>query len=223
MRRFLTPAAALALYVVANLATAAASPWEDSMREGDYALAPFSFVQFCLDYPQECPKAAGPARVQLSNRGLAELANVNRLVNASIRPQPDGAAIPVWRLDVDAGDCNAYAVQKRHELIQRGWPAASLALAVVKTRRGEGHLVLTVRTDQGDLVLDNLRPNIVSWRRTGYAWIMRQSERNPQYWVELDGGRAEPPPAGEDFDPLGDVSQSDQESGAAAASAKASS
>ena len=64
--------------------------------------------------------------------------------------------------------------------MRRGWPAAALALTVAKTPWGEGHLVVTVRTDQGDLVLDNLRSSIVSWRSTGYDWIMRQSERNPQ-------------------------------------------
>jgi hypothetical protein len=49
--------------------------------------------------------------------------------------------------------------------------------------------VVTVRTDQGDLVLDNLRSSVVSWQKTGYRWIMRKSERNPQFWVELHGGQ----------------------------------
>jgi predicted transglutaminase-like cysteine proteinase len=166
------------------------------MREGDYALAPVAFIRFCLDYPQECPKSAGQSRVRLSHRSFAELASVNRAVNASIRPRRERSAIPVWKLDARAGDCNAYAVQKRHELIRRGWPAAALALAVARTRRGEGHLVLTVRTNRGDLVLDNLRPIVVSWQRTGYDWIIRQSERNPQYWVRLNSGRIAPATAG---------------------------
>lgn len=51
-------------------------------------------------------------------------------------------------------------------------------------------MVVTVRTDQGDLVLDNLRSEIVAWRRTGYQFIMRQSGDNPQLWVALSGGKA---------------------------------
>jgi len=50
---------------------------------------------------------------------------------------------------------------------------------------------VTVRTDQGDLVLDNLRSQIVSWRQTGYHYILRQAASNPQFWVQLNGGQAD--------------------------------
>ena len=191
MYKHIAQIAAAAIIAIANLSIASASPSAASMQEGGYALAPFSFVKFCLDYPSDCPKSAGPGRVRLTSGRMAELSSVNRAVNVSIRPKPDTSTLRYWRLNVDAGDCNSFAVQKRHELIRRGWPSAALALTVAKTARGEGHLVVTVRTDQGDLVLDNLRPNIVPWQRTGYEWIMRQSERNPQFWVELNEiGRA---------------------------------
>ena len=179
-----------AVMAIAIVAPTSASPTAATMREGGYALAPFSFVKFCLDYPGDCPKSAGPGRIHLTSAHMAELANVNRAVNAAIRPTPDTSALRYWRLNVSAGDCNAFAVEKRHELIRRGWPAAALALTVAKTSWGEGHLVVTVRTDQGDLVLDNLRSSIVPWQKTGYDWIMRQSEANPQFWVDLDGGEA---------------------------------
>lgn len=206
MRRFLTPAAALALFVVAGICAASASPWAIHLREGRYTLAPFSFAQFCLDYPTECPAAAGAAQVPLNRERMAELAEVNRAVNAAIRPEANVDAIAVWKLDVTAGDCNAYAVQKRHELMRRGWPAASLALTVVRTRRSDAHLVVTVRTDLGDLVLDNLRPNIVSWRRAGYEWVMRQSQGNPQFWVTLDNADAASLPLEGEPDEVGGVS-----------------
>jgi predicted transglutaminase-like cysteine proteinase len=179
------------------------------MREGGYALAPFSFVKFCLDYPGDCPKSAGPGRVHLTSAHMAELANVNRVVNAAIRPTPDTSAMRFWRLNVSAGDCNSYAVEKRHELIRRGWPAAALALTVAKTSWGEGHLVVTVRTDQGDLVLDNLRSSIIAWQKTGYDWIMRQSEVNPQFWVELEGGEAGTMTAAADFGAATEVAEAD--------------
>ncbi|HEY1944226.1 MAG TPA: transglutaminase-like cysteine peptidase [Roseiarcus sp.] len=192
MVKVLAAAATAAIIAAANLSTASASPTTTAMREGGFALAPFPFVKFCLDYPSECPKSAGPSRIRLTSERMAELAGVNRAVNHSIRPQPDTSALRYWKLDVDAGDCNTFAVQKRHELIQRGWPAAALALTIVKTSWGEGHMVVTVRTDRGDLVLDNLRSSIVSWRSAGYEWIMRQSERDPQFWAELDGGQPSP-------------------------------
>ena len=44
---------------------------------------------------------------------------------------------------------------------------------------------LTVRTDRGDFVLDNMKPQIRRWDKTGYVFIKRQSQKNPQVWVAL--------------------------------------
>ena len=188
MNEFIRAAAATAALAISS--AQAATP--TAMREGGYVLAPFSFAKFCLDYPGDCPQSAGPARVHLTSARMAELTKVNSEVNETIDPTPNTSSFRLWKLGVSAGDCNNFAVQKRHELISRGWPAAALALTVVKTPWGEGHLVVTVRTDDGDFVLDNLRSAVVRWQAEGYRWIMRQSERNPQYWVDLDGGRASP-------------------------------
>jgi predicted transglutaminase-like cysteine proteinase len=207
MYRNLAGLAAGAIIAIASASAASATPSASAMREGGYALAPFSFVKFCLDYPGDCPKSAGPSRIHLTSAHMGELASVNRAVNAAIRPTPDTSAMRFWRLNVSAGDCNSFAVAKRHELIRRGWPAAALALTVAKTSWGEGHLVVTVRTDQGDLVLDNLRSAIIPWQKTGYDWIMRQSEANPQFWVELDGGQAEPAAAAADFGEAKEVAE----------------
>ena len=209
MVKYIAQVAAGVVIAIANISMASASPSAAAMREGGYTLPPFSFVKFCLDYPGDCPKSAGPSRIRLTSGRMAELSSVNRAVNRSIRPKPDTSALRYWKLDVDAGDCNNFAIQKRHELMRRGWPAAALALTVAKTPWGEGHLLVTVRTDQGDLVLDNLRSSIVSWRSTGYDWIMRQSERNPQYWVELNGGQAGPVYAAADLDDATEVARAD--------------
>jgi predicted transglutaminase-like cysteine proteinase len=170
----------------ASLATAL--PPSASMREDGFALAPFSFAKFCIDYPSDCPSSGGQSRVQLTRARLAQLSEVNRRVNAAIKPTQDTSALRYWHLNVGAGDCNAFAIQKRHELLSLGWSAGALALTVAQTSWGEGHLVVTVRTDDGDLVLDNLRSKIVSWQQAGYHFVMRQSGSNPQFWVELHGG-----------------------------------
>ena len=199
-----------AVMAFGNISSTSAAPSAATKHEGGYALAPFSFVKFCLDYPGDCPKSAGPGRIRLTSAHMAELASVNRAVNAAIRPTPDTSALRYWKLNVSAGDCNAFAVEKRHELIGRGWPAAALALTVAKTPWGEGHLVVTVRTDQGDLVLDNLRSDIIAWQKTGYDWIMRQSEANPQFWVKLEGGEAGAMTAAADFGAATEVAEADE-------------
>jgi predicted transglutaminase-like cysteine proteinase len=49
--------------------------------------------------------------------------------------------------------------------------------------------VLTVTTDKGDYVLDNQREDILLWSETGYRFIKRQSQSNPNVWVSLGNPR----------------------------------
>ncbi len=156
------------------------------MKEGRLQLAPMPFIFFCIQYPTECTANSDEQTVSLSIGKLEELERINREVNANIRPQADTTAERLWHLDVTSGDCNEFAVQKRHELIKAGWPAAALSLTVAVTSWGEGHLVVTVRTDRGDLVLDNLRRQIVTWENAHYRWVMRQSANDVRNWVSIE-------------------------------------
>jgi len=92
-----------------------------------------------------------------------------------------------YRLGVGAGSCNEYAVEKRRRLLALGWSGAALSLAVVLLPDGRGHLVLTVRTDRGDMVLDNLTGRLATADRTHYTWLERQSTIHPMLWVRIGG------------------------------------
>ena len=96
MFKFLAGVAAGAVIAIANISTAVASPTAAAMREGGYALAPFSFVKFCVDYPDDCPKSGGAGRIKLTSGRMAELASVNRAVNNGIRPKADTSALRYW-------------------------------------------------------------------------------------------------------------------------------
>jgi predicted transglutaminase-like cysteine proteinase len=61
-------------------------------------------------------------------------------------------------------------------------------MTVVRKRNGEGHAVLTLRTTEGDYVLDNLSRSVKRWRDTPYAFVKRQSSDNPQRWVSIEDG-----------------------------------
>ncbi|MDB5649792.1 MAG: hypothetical protein JWL62_1312, partial [Hyphomicrobiales bacterium] len=61
-----------------------------------------------------------------------------------------------------------------------------LSLTTAITPSGVGHLVLTLRTDRVDFILDNLRAAVVAWNRTGYRIVKRQSAANPQEWVSVE-------------------------------------
>ena len=116
-----------------------------------------------------------------------DLKQVNKTVNASIVPEPntEGLAGEKWIINPASGDCNDYAVSKRFELLKRGWPARTLLLSEVKTSWGEGHLILVVRTSVGDVVLDNLTPQIRPWTSAPYQWVRMQTPKNPNFWASL--------------------------------------
>ena len=157
------------------------------ISDGEFVLAPMRFIRFCIQNPAECKAGEQTGVVALDDLARQQMNEVNQTVNARIAPAYASAGNLDWSITRTYGDCNDYAVQKRHRLLELGWPASALSLAVVVTPFGEGHLVLTVRTDRGDVVLDNLRQKIVSWNHTGYRFIKRQSKVSPAYWVDVKG------------------------------------
>jgi predicted transglutaminase-like cysteine proteinase len=153
-------------------------------------LAPMAFTQFCLKYPGDCKSGRllfGDDRIELNEMRRSELESINRTVNSSIHPErnKDGLAGEKWLLGPVRGDCNDYAVTKRHQLIARGWPARTVLLSEVVTVSGEHHLVTVVRTNGGDLVLDNLTDRIMPWSHTPYRWVRIQTPKNPNYWASV--------------------------------------
>ena len=159
------------------------------------ALAPLAHTFFCLKYRDDCKvdkTASSVSTVTLTSTRWAELERVNATVNRAIVPQPStkGLAGEVWLISPKAGECHDYAVTKRHELLALGWPEQDLLLAEVVTSWGEHHLVLVIRTSDGDFVADSLDPNIRLWSQTPYQWVRIQSPSNPLIWSTLLNGTA---------------------------------
>ncbi len=78
------------------------------------------------------------------------------------------------------GDCEDYVLLKRRMLMQAGWPREALLITVVRDKKGDGHAVLTVKTDKGDFILDNQAENVLLWSETGYRFVKRQSQSDPE-------------------------------------------
>lgn len=157
------------------------------LAEGVFTAAPPALEAFCSTWSDQCVSSGVGGVATLDGPRWAELKAVNDRVNRKIRPKSDEPGHDTWSLGVDEGDCDDYAVEKRKELTDLGWPTAALSLTVAFTRSGEGHLLLTVRTDRGDFALDNLRRGIVSVDHAGYRWVARQSPIHPRLWVMIDG------------------------------------
>jgi predicted transglutaminase-like cysteine proteinase len=159
------------------------------IAEASPTLAPFQHVRFCLRYPSECKSdPTENAHIALTTENSELLNRVNRSVNAAIIPTLKRYGTDLqdgWTIAPVIGDCNDYAVTKRHELHQSGLPAKALRLSVVKTATGTGHVVLIAITTKGDLVLDNLTDAIRPWQTTDYHWLKIQSATDAGFWYQV--------------------------------------
>ena len=135
--------------------------------------------------------------VKLTAQNMGILRRINQKANRSIKPVSNydhwGTMMDHWDYPVDGkGDCKIYALYKRKLLQEAGFPRQALLMTVVRDLHNEGHTILTVKTDKGDLVLDNLVDEVRPWNATGYYFLKRQSQQNPNTWVSINqrGGTA---------------------------------
>jgi len=161
---------------------------------GPEAPAPIGWIDFCMRYRGECDDAELPAqRIALKPRIWDELQSSNNLINRTIEPVSDWVhwhLAEKWDYPSDGkGDCEDYVLLKRRMLMQAGWPRSALLITVVRDKKGDGHAVLTVKTDKGEFILDNQNEEILAWTDTGYRFVKRQSQTDPNVWVALGDPR----------------------------------
>ncbi|MCF6343925.1 MAG: transglutaminase-like cysteine peptidase [Devosiaceae bacterium] len=150
---------------------------------------PIGHAEFCKIWPKECGKnKENVSAITLTQALWQELVGINVKYNKEIIPVTDLELYGVeefWTYSNGYGDCEEYVLEKRRALINLGWPASVLLIAVLRQESGEGHAVLMVRTDRGDLVLDNQAALIKLWNETPYKYLKRQSQANSGQWVDL--------------------------------------
>ncbi len=157
------------------------------------AAPPVGYVQFCATYPADCrPEKDIDQVVTLTQAVWNQLNQINTAVNTAVLPATDMEIYGVlerWDYPKLAGDCEDYVLEKRRDLIQSGWPQSALLITVVRDETGSGHAVLTVRTNRGDVVLDNKTDKILVWADTPYTYLKRQSTRDPNSWDLIEDAR----------------------------------
>ncbi|MCC6775241.1 MAG: transglutaminase-like cysteine peptidase [Hyphomicrobiales bacterium] len=161
---------------------------------GAPARAPIGWVEFCQEHAPQCDTKPIEARdVVLTNKTWKDLLRINKWVNDTVKPVTDlehWGVVERWSYPDDGfGDCEDYVLLKRRMLMQAGWPRQALLITVVRDKRGDGHAVLTVKTDRGELILDNQSPDVMLWSETGYRFVKRQSQQDPNVWVALGDPR----------------------------------
>jgi len=193
-----TKAMILALTAFMGLAGASiqANAAEPFMHVGGRTTQPVGHYEFCRRLPEECnQKTARHAPLELTHKLWAAMIEVNNAVNTEVAPRTDLEVYgqeEYWAYpDKGVGDCEDYALEKRRRLMALGVPAGDLLMTVVRQPNGDGHAVLTVRTGQGEFILDNLESRVLAWSETEYTFLKRQSERNSGVWVQINNGRAD--------------------------------
>ena len=161
------------------------------MKTGGYTSQPIGHYEFCKRNPSECrirPRDNGPEI--LSKDLWNKIVSVNLSVNHRIKPMADVdiyGSDEVWDYPHGVGDCEDYVLEKRRILNDEGFSLANLLITVVRKQDGEGHAILTVRTDRGDFILDNLTDAVRPWEDTGYWFLKRQASNHTGRWVTIDG------------------------------------
>ena len=158
---------------------------------GGMTRVPYGWADFCSRRPMECRvDVADPVDIALTPALMETLEAVNARANAEIEPVSNfdhwGTLLDHWDYPVDGkGDCKIYALWKRRLLLDMGFPRQALLMTIVRDLEGNGHTILTVKTDHGDLILDNMVGEIRYWDETGYKFVKRQSQADPNVWVSV--------------------------------------
>lgn len=156
---------------------------------GEETSIPYGWMEFCQRYKGECDGVLPAADVNLSDRAMREIQQVNTFVNQAVEAVSDmdhWGVVDRWDYPMDGkGDCEDYALMKRKMLIERGFPRQALLMTVVRDQNNEGHAVLTVKTNAGEFILDNLSDEVKPVDRVAYRLMKRQSQQDPNIWVAL--------------------------------------
>lgn len=165
-----------------------------SMKTGGLTSQPIGHYEFCQRKREECsirPSDRGALMVTPAIWNLVD--RVNREVNAAVKPMSDLEVYgreEWWAYPVNGvGDCEDYALEKRRRLAEAGISLSNLLITVLRKADGEGHAVLTLRTDRGDFILDNLNSDIRPWTETDYRFLKRQASTHTGQWVSLHEDR----------------------------------
>ena len=185
---------ATTMLLTGALTASNAAATTNHMKTTGLTSQPIGHAMFCEQYSQECKiRNKNRTAPKLTRKRWKDLLEINHFANTKVEPVTDQEAYGVeehWTYPKSYGDCEDYVLLKRYMLMQRGWPASSLLITVVKQASGEGHAVLTVRTDRADYVLDNLEPLVKQWDKTPYQYLKRQTTAHTGRWSTITDRRA---------------------------------
>jgi predicted transglutaminase-like cysteine proteinase len=183
----------LSILVPVSAAMPAPRPIAASMVTGAVTSQPIGHYDFCQRYVAECNiKSRSAPAPKVTSKGWAIVQEINQAVNARYIARTDKDVYgkeEFWDYPTTYADCEDFALEKRKELVAAGFGYSDLLMTVVRKSDGEGHAVLTLRTADGDFILDNLADEVLPWYQTPYTFLKRQATFNTGRWVTIENGR----------------------------------
>jgi predicted transglutaminase-like cysteine proteinase len=180
--------------MVALFFAVSAASTSELMYTGGLTSQPIGHFEFCKSHPAECAVRLPKTDPERMTEALwRQITSVNLSVNKNVKPMNDFDIYgkdEVWTYPDGFGDCEDYVLEKRRVLMNSGIPASNLLITVVRKPDGEGHAVLTVHTDSGDFILDNLASAVRQWDQTGYRYLKRQASDHTGRWVSIRDGES---------------------------------
>ncbi len=187
-------AAIFALLVSSASAFTAPAVSSPSMLTGGITSQPIGHYEFCESHAEECrPGVRNGTPAKVTDYGWTVIRAINAQVNSTITPMTDMELYgqeEFWAYPDEAGDCEDFVLLKRRMLMEKGFAVGDLLITVVRKPDGEGHAVLTVRTTEGDFILDNLSDEMKLWTDTPYRYLKRQASFHAGRWVSIENGDA---------------------------------
>ncbi|WP_202899087.1 transglutaminase-like cysteine peptidase [Ahrensia sp. 13_GOM-1096m] len=179
-------AAAFAALMV-TCAPASAKTW---LKTGGASKTPFGHYEYCKRGGSHCGSQRAVAPAQMTESRWAKIRRINTAVNKQIKPVLDINSRGVneyWEVPKSQGDCEDYALLKRSRMMAAGFKASQLPLTKVRLPNGQAHIVLIVRTNQGDYMLDNLSNRVQPVSKVRYRFLSMQASNNANNWLTING------------------------------------
>jgi predicted transglutaminase-like cysteine proteinase len=154
------------------------------------SLAPVGYRAFCLRLAHDdlCHDRGAAVTLNLTQWLREFLGEINVYWNHRLTWTSDEShygRLEYWTVPADTrGDCEDYALAKYAQLRRMGVPAGALSLIYGKLKStGEGHVVLSVHTDQGILVLGSDLDRVLPIETSEVAPILIEDVRRPAVWA----------------------------------------
>jgi len=160
------------------------------MTCGAFAKPTNGWVEYCKVHIEDCTvNEKEPLSIKLTDSMWVILNKINVLVNRQIIPVTDMekyGELDVWEIPTDdMGDCEDYSLMKRMLLQQAGFPHRAMRMTVVIEPQQTGHAVLTIMTDRGELILDNLTDKVVTRKEATY-YVFNKIEDGHGQWIYFE-------------------------------------